>query len=145
MRSFRELHNPRRPNDGKEEESEPLAGLRRRCTIGAFGAAAIFLAAFVTDIVRHTPRDDMIVSGVEMAAVGIGALCGVVAIVTWLLTENTRYALAIWKVSSHAQASADDPWSGRNDRGMADTVEIKAVPINHGREIRQRRHGQRAG
>ena len=137
----------RKQIDGSsEEDPEPLGKLRRRCTAGAFTAAFVYMAAFITDIARRTNSDNMVVSGVEMAAVGLGALCGFIATVAWLLTENTKYALAIWKASSRAQRLLDAAVLEYQEVDMADTVEIplKTIPINHGREIRRRRDSRRA-
>lgn len=129
-----------------DEDPEPLGKLRRRCTVGSFIAAGMFLAAFIIDIARHTRSDDMVISGVETAAVGLGALCGFVATTTWLLTENTKFALAIWKASSRAQRLLDAAVLERQEIDMSDTVEIpmKTIPINHGREIQRRRNHSRA-
>jgi hypothetical protein len=60
----------------RPEARDPLARLRRRFTLGAAVAAAVFVAAFVTGLVRHAPGDDTAVLGAEVAASGAAVLCG---------------------------------------------------------------------
>ena len=63
----------------------PLTRLRRNCTVGASVAAGAFAAAFVTDLVRGVRGDDMTMLGMEVASAAAGVLCGVTAVLSWML------------------------------------------------------------
>ena len=125
------------------EDPEPLTRLRRRFVIGAVASAVAFAMAFVFDLVRHSSSDDMVVSGVERAATGIGVLCGLAALMLWGLTLSAEHALSIWKVASRSttQAQTDD---GRPSAGATRRAPTQPIPISRGREIRRSHHDRHA-
>lgn len=128
MRGFR----PRRRRGNSDSSNEPLGRLRRRCVAGALLAAAVYAGAFATDAIRHNPTDNMTIVEVEMAAVGVGALCAVIATTIWVVTQSVENALAVWKVASSHKATV-------RCEDAADTI-----PIGYGREIQQRRDDRHA-
>lgn len=87
---MRPLPRNRRPRPASPADA--LARVRRRCTVGAVLAAAVFAAAFITDLLRATPDDDMMLSGVERAAAGIAMLCGMAATFSWMLGHLNDWA-----------------------------------------------------
>jgi hypothetical protein len=80
MRALPGIHRP-----GAQKSPDPLARLRRRFTVGAAIAAALFAAAFVTDLVRGDPGDDAALIGIEVVASGAAVLCGVSAAMAGML------------------------------------------------------------
>lgn len=80
---MRALPGIRRP--GSQKSPDPLARMRRRFTLGMAFAAALFVAAFVTDLVRGDSGDDTALLGVEVAASGAAVLCGTSAAVAEML------------------------------------------------------------
>jgi hypothetical protein len=121
-----------------EESTEPLARLRHRCIIGACIAGAMFVAAFVADVAWPTLGNSEVI-GVEVGAVGAGTLCAFLATTIWIVTQNTEYALSIWKVAARSNAT------GSAAEGDDLSPEVDATPIDYGHTIRNRRGGRIAG
>lgn len=76
----------RRQDATTDDPHESLNSLRRRCILGAWLSATVFAGAFVLDLFRSNPGDDMAVSGVERATMGVGVLCALAAVLTRVLT-----------------------------------------------------------
>lgn len=74
----------RRPTD----VGNGLQGLGRRCRAGAAVSMAGFVVAFITDVVRASPGDDMVVIGVELLCLAGAIPCALLAIVAAILTAH---------------------------------------------------------
>lgn len=120
------------------DSHEPLARLRRRCIAGAVLAVATFVGAAVSDFFRHSPLDNMVIVAVEMAAVGTGALCAVIATTIWVVTQSVENALMVWRVAAGRSAAAESEDNGAPAPGSG-----APIPIDRGRAI-QRRHDRHA-
>lgn len=131
----------RRTSDSRA--AEPFTRLRRRFVFGAMTSAVVFAAAFIVDLARHTPRDDMVVAGVERAATGTGVSCALAAVMLWGLTLSAEHALSIWRVASRtvAEPYLDDEAAGADAHGR---IPAPPIPISRGRDIRKNHHDQHA-
>ncbi|ACU71727.1 hypothetical protein Caci_2818 [Catenulispora acidiphila DSM 44928] len=98
------------------DHHEPFARFRRHCIIGLLLAGAAFAAAFFTNMDRRSPGDDSGVLGVEIAAAGVGVVCGTGAIMVGVLTTFT------------STRQADElKWAVRLGEDMADVYRLPAA------------------
>jgi len=127
------------------EDDGPLAQLQRRFIYGAVASTGAFATAFLTDLVRDTPSDDMLISGVERAAGCVWMLCGVATTMLWVLTKNTELALAIWKAAIHSSTPSDQAVVDVGERIVpTQRVSAQPIPISRGAEIRRNGHDRHA-
>lgn len=84
-----------------------LRRLRRRFGIGAGGAAAGWVAALATDLVRNVPTDDMVIVEVEIACGTVFLLCALVSILAWIQASHTGHALSMFMAARAANAEID--------------------------------------
>lgn len=108
MRRLPRPSSPPRYDPG--ESREALARLRRHCTVGASVALGAFGAAFVTDLVRGVSSDNMATLGVEMASAAAGIVCGVTAMLSWMLP-----------LVAEARQADDVSWAWQLGAKVADT------------------------
>lgn len=139
MRSFRPSR--KRAAGEHREEPEPLGKLRRRCTGGAIGASCAYLAVIATTVVRPSALSLGQIMSLEFGLFGLALLCALVALVIWALTENTAFALSVFRAASTALAA-----KSALEAELLDTphTSTSPIPIQRGQEIRRHRRDRHA-
>jgi len=130
----------RRQSKATETETEaPLSHLRRRYALAACVAGVGYLAITATDVVFPSALTLKETMDLKFSIGFLGVLFTLVAIVLWVLTENTAIVLSVFKAASAASAAnatLESELSGASD------THASPIPIQRGQEIRQR-HGHR--
>lgn len=139
MRSFRPSR--KRAAGEHREEPEPLGKLRRRCTGGAIGASGAYIAVIATTVVRPSALSLSQIMGLEFGLFGLTLLCALVALTIWALTENTAFALSVFKAAGTA-ATANAVLE--NELLDPPHTSTSPIPIQRGQEIRHHRRDRHA-
>jgi hypothetical protein len=122
-------------------EANPLAHLRTRCAVGAGSGGSAYMAVLITTVVHPSALTLKQIIGLEFGLGIMATLCAVVAIVLWLLTQNTEIVLSVFKAASAASAA-----NAALESELATTTGARAtaIPIQRGQEIRRHRRDRHA-
>lgn len=114
-----DLRTNRTANPSNGTHGAPGLGLgrmRRRCMAGASVAAAGYAAALTQDVIWPAALRTPVETALEGALLAVGMLLGLVAVVTWVMTEHVDYMCALWcavdrgskEIQEHADGGVSD-------------------------------------
>lgn len=142
----RRSRTPRGPRMAEpENEAAPLGHLQKRCAGGACIAGVGYLTVVFADVALPGTLTFNQFIGLEFGIGFLGVLLTLVAVVLWLLTQNTAYTLRLLDMidAAHGASTADVGTAIPSPRQNIATS--APIPIERGHQVRQRRAQHRAG